>query len=33
MYLDGKINDKGFIKQESLSWDEFLENHFGQVYA
>lgn len=33
MYLDGKIGNKGFIKQESLSWDDFIENKFGQVYA
>ena len=33
MYLDGKIEQKGFIKQESISWQDFLENKFGQVYA
>ena len=33
MYLDGKISNKGFVKQESLSWNDFLENKFGQVYA
>jgi saccharopine dehydrogenase-like NADP-dependent oxidoreductase len=33
MYLDGKIGNNGFIKQESLSWDDFIENKFGQVYA
>ena len=33
MYLDGKIGNKGFIKQESLSWDDFIENKYGQVYA
>ena len=33
MYLDGKISNKGFVKQESLSWDDFIENKFGQVYA
>ena len=32
MYLDGKIDSKGFTKQESLSWKDFLENKFGQVY-
>ena len=32
MYLDGKIDNKGFTKQESLSWKDFLENKFGQVY-
>ena len=33
MYLDGKISNKGFVKQESLSWKDFIENKFGQVYA
>ena len=33
MYLDGKIDQKGFIKQESISWQDFVENKFGQVYA
>ena len=33
MYLDGKMKGNGFVKQESLSWEEFLENKFGQVYA
>ncbi len=33
MYLDGKIGNKGFIKQESLLWDDFIENKYGQVYA
>ena len=33
MYLDGKINQKGFMKQESISWQDFVENKFGQVYA
>ena len=33
MYLDGKISNKGFVKQESLSWGDFIENKFGQVYA
>jgi saccharopine dehydrogenase-like NADP-dependent oxidoreductase len=33
MYLDGKISNKGFVKQESLSWNDFIENKFGQVYA
>ena len=32
MFLDGKIPSKGFTKQESLSWDDFLDNKFGQVY-
>ena len=33
MYLDRKIGNTGFVKQESLSWDDFIENKFGQVYA
>ena len=33
MFLDGKITNKGFTKQESLSWDDFLNNDFGKVYA
>tara|TARA_B000000475_G_C15853554_1_gene389141 strand:+ start:166 stop:267 length:102 start_codon:yes stop_codon:yes gene_type:complete len=33
MYLDGKISAKGFVSQESLSWSDFLENKFGEVYA
>ena len=32
MFLDGKISSKGFTKQESLSWNDFLDNKFGQVY-
>ena len=32
MFLDGKIASKGFTKQESLSWNDFLDNKFGQVY-
>jgi saccharopine dehydrogenase-like NADP-dependent oxidoreductase len=33
MFLDGKITNNGFTKQESLSWDDFLNNDFGKVYA
>tara|TARA_B100000902_G_scaffold89717_1_gene93481 strand:+ start:192 stop:1199 length:1008 start_codon:yes stop_codon:yes gene_type:complete len=33
MYLDGKIKNQGFTKQESLSWDDFLNNDFGKVYS
>ena len=33
MYLDGKIHNKGFTKQESLSWNDFLNNDFGKVYS
>jgi len=33
IYLDGKIDSKGFVRQESISWDDFLDNKFGKVYA
>lgn len=33
MFLDGKLNSKGFTKQESLSWKDFLDNKFGKVYS
>tara|TARA_Y100000996_G_C22514011_1_gene639664 strand:- start:515 stop:616 length:102 start_codon:yes stop_codon:yes gene_type:complete len=33
MFLDGQIPENGFTKQESLSWNNFLDNKFGQVYA
>jgi len=32
MHLDGKISSKGFIRQESLSWNDFTDNKFGNVY-
>ena len=32
MFLDNKLSSKGFTKQESISWREFLDNKFGQVY-
>tara|TARA_B100001540_G_scaffold167693_1_gene148289 strand:+ start:152 stop:1159 length:1008 start_codon:yes stop_codon:yes gene_type:complete len=32
MFLNGKIPQNGFVKQESLSWDNFIDNKFGQVY-
>jgi saccharopine dehydrogenase-like NADP-dependent oxidoreductase len=32
MYLGGKIKSKGFVKQESVSWDDFIDNKYGQVY-
>ena len=31
IFLDGKLNSKGFTKQESLSWKDFLDNKFGEV--
>ena len=33
IFLDGKLNSKGFTKQESLSWKDFLDNKFGKVYS
>ena len=33
MFLNGKIPQNGFVKQESLSWDNFIDNKFGQVYT
>ena len=33
MHLDGKMKGNGFVKQESLSWQDFLDNDFGKVYA
>ena len=32
MYLNGKIKSKGFVKQESISWEDFIDNPFGGVY-
>tara|TARA_B100000963_G_scaffold290339_1_gene260135 strand:- start:7602 stop:8609 length:1008 start_codon:yes stop_codon:yes gene_type:complete len=32
MYLDNKIPSKGFIRQESIDWDEFTNNKFGKIY-
>ena len=32
MYLNGKIKSKGFVKQESISWKDFIDNPFGSVY-
>ena len=33
IFLDGKLNSKGFTKQESLSWKDFLDHKFGEVYS
>lgn len=33
IFLDGKLNSKGFTKQESLSWKDFLDNKFGEIYS
>jgi hypothetical protein len=33
MYINGKIKSKGFIKQETIPWDDFIDNKFGKVYT
>jgi saccharopine dehydrogenase-like NADP-dependent oxidoreductase len=33
MYINNKISGKGFIKQESISWEDFIDNKFGEVYT
>ena len=32
MYIEGKIETTGFVKQESVSWKDFVDNSFGKVY-
>jgi|TARA_B100000497_G_scaffold71376_1_gene80159 saccharopine dehydrogenase-like NADP-dependent oxidoreductase len=32
MYMNGRIKTKGFMKQESVLWDDFIDNKFGKVY-
>ena len=32
MFINKKISSKGFIKQESISWEDFIDNKFGKVY-
>ena len=32
LYLQNKIKGKGLISQESISWEDFLKNKFGQIY-
>ncbi|NER82677.1 MAG: NAD(P)-binding domain-containing protein [Leptolyngbya sp. SIO1D8] len=32
MYLNGKILQSGFLKQEQINLDDFLENRFGRYY-
>jgi hypothetical protein len=33
MLINGKISSEGFIKQETISWDDFVDNKFGEVYT
>src|SRR5688572_14706108 len=33
LYVDGKLPDSGFVRQEQVSLDDFLANRFGKCYA
>ena len=33
MFISTKIPSKGFIKQESILWEDFIDNKFGEVYC
>ena len=33
MFISKKIPSKGFIKQESILWEDFIDNKFGEVYC
>ena len=33
MFISKKIASQGFIKQESISWEDFVDNKFGEVYC
>jgi saccharopine dehydrogenase-like NADP-dependent oxidoreductase len=33
MHAGGRLPEKGFVRQEQVELDEFLENRFGKVYA
>jgi len=33
MHASGRLPEKGFVRQEQVELDEFLENRFGKVYA
>ncbi|MEQ1955730.1 saccharopine dehydrogenase family protein [Mesorhizobium sp. CN2-181] len=33
MLADGKLRDRGFVRQEEISLDSFLANRFGRYYA
>ena len=32
MYFNGKINSSGFVKQETINWENFTANKYGEVY-
>ena len=32
MYINKKLDGKGFIKQESIDWEDFIDSEFGEVY-
>ena len=33
MFINKKISSKGFIKQESIPWKDFIDNKYGEVYT
>jgi hypothetical protein len=33
MHAMGRLPEKGFVRQEQVELEEFLENRFGKVYA
>lgn len=33
MFVDGKLPSSGFVRQEDVSFDDFIANRFGQYYA
>lgn len=33
LLMQGKLPQKGFIRQEDISFDDFIQNRFGQYYA
>ena len=33
LHAGGRLPDKGFVRQEQVELEEFLENRFGKVYA
>jgi saccharopine dehydrogenase-like NADP-dependent oxidoreductase len=33
LYVAGRLPEQGFVRQEQVDFDEFIENRFGQYYA
>ena len=33
LLMEGKLPQKGFVRQEQVQWEDFLDNRFGQYYA